>query len=219
MFEPEVVWNDLVNEIPPELRSRYLRLNLQLQGPEISIDDISSMDSLRAQVKDSISSNHQFLRVKDFLLASMFYFELEDFPEYNNGVFECTGYISCRMSLPRQGREYLYTELLRTSSFFLLSGRPIPCVEKFPKSLPPFRRKITFSAESLTENVFLSLRGLTSRPTSISGLPKTLHDLIRLQKLHTPFGRVDHVVSEETLTKNTSQEGCLCYILNYVGYQ
>ena len=199
IFEPEVAWVDLLNEIPEASRSRYHRLNIQLNGPEISIDDITSIQPLREQTRKSITTNSQLQSIRDSLFASMFYFELQETPKFINGEFECKGYIYCRVDLPKTGREYLYEELIRTSSFFLVSGCPIACVNKVFKSAPPFRREIRFSTNFLTDIVYISIRGITSKPVSISGLPRPLNDLIRVQKFHVPFGRVDHVQEEKSL--------------------
>lgn len=199
IFEPEVAWIDFLNQVPSISRNRYHRLNIQLEGPEIGINDISSIENLQKLTTNSILNSSQITLVKDSIYASMFYFELRELPNIINGAYECKGHIYCRMNLPKYGREYLWNELFKSGAFFLILGCPTPCVSKVLKTAPPFRREITFSVPSLDELLNISLTGLTSKPTSISGFPRQLKELINAQKLYTPFGRVDHMVQEKSL--------------------
>lgn len=121
----------------------------------------------------------------------MFYFELEDVPVYHKGSYQCAGVIFCRMNLCKQARKAFYEDLIASSSHFLIDGRPIRCVESIPRGAPLFRKRVEFKAPDLDYQVSITMRGT---PTShyISGLPKTLKDLVACQKLEAPFGSVNH---------------------------
>ncbi|KAF2022585.1 hypothetical protein EK21DRAFT_119604 [Setomelanomma holmii] len=133
------------------------------------------------------------------MLASMFYFELDALPILDGDNYLCFGYIRCRLDLPLEGLRFLYSQLLKTSSWFLIQGSPVQCVQSIPKGLPPFKRRVTFRAESMDEVVAFSIGGITSTSRPLSGFPTTLTKLIEDQGLVKPFGTLDHEVSEKPL--------------------
>ncbi|KAH7025332.1 hypothetical protein B0J12DRAFT_686508 [Macrophomina phaseolina] len=97
-------WRDFINTLPENLRRRYHRLNINMEGQEPDIDDVSSMECLRHSAEQYISSSLIIKPVREAMLASMFYFELEDIPVYRNGMYQCTGVIFCRMNLCKEAR-------------------------------------------------------------------------------------------------------------------
>ncbi|EKG12726.1 hypothetical protein MPH_10139 [Macrophomina phaseolina MS6] len=121
----------------------------------------------------------------------MFYFELEDIPVYRNGTYQCTGVIFCRMNLCKEARKAFYEDLRSPPSYFLIDGRPIRCVETIPRGLPLFRKRIESQAPEMDYQVSITVGG-TQTFRYISGLPKTLKQLVACQKLDAPFGRVNH---------------------------
>jgi hypothetical protein len=85
--------------------------------------------------------------------------------------------------------------------YFLVLGHPTRCVDYIPtcSSVPPFKRKIEFTVETLDEDVGITLLGLTSSPKTISGLPQTVAELVRTQQLQSPFGRADCTEEDKAL--------------------
>ncbi|KAH7012001.1 hypothetical protein B0J12DRAFT_690871 [Macrophomina phaseolina] len=71
-------WRDFINMLPENLRHRYHRLNINMEGQEPDIDDVSSMERLRHSTEQYISSS---LIIKP----------LEDIPVYRNGTYQCIG--------------------------------------------------------------------------------------------------------------------------------
>jgi hypothetical protein len=196
----EAAWKRFFNSISPVSRPRYHRLNIQFTGLEPSLDDASQIPQLKASVSKTIRNNeHSITAVLDAMVASMFYFELDGVPELTKDGYRCSGYIFCRMDLPSNGRQYLYNRLVETSSWFLIQGEPIMCVQNVPKSLPPFRRRVTFHAETLEESIAFSIRGITSIPKLLSGFPTSVNRLMTEQRLDCPFGTIDHACSEKPL--------------------
>ena len=159
----------------------------------------SMIDSLISQATQYIRTGVHLRVIRDLMYAAMFYFELDRMPEYIDGRYICTGHIFCRLHLSRKGRESLYRQLVDTSSYFVIDGRPIPCVERVPSCIPPFVRKVRFTLQSMNDFVGITVRGVTLRPRSISGLPKTLKALVQAQVLEAPFGSTDHSRSAKIL--------------------
>ncbi|CAN9363471.1 unnamed protein product [Alternaria alternata] len=164
------------------------------------LDDAKQIPSLKAAVIRQLEEDKATLTpVVDSMLASMFYFELDALPIPDGNGYLCLGYIHCRLDLPVGGLRYLYDRLLETSSWFLVQGSPIQCVQFIPRGPPPFKRRINFRVESMDEVIAFSLGGITSTTTLISGFPTRLEKLIEDQSLVRPFGTLDHVVSEKPL--------------------
>ena len=191
-IDGERQWWRFYNSLSPAARIRHWRLNVQLKE-EPNLDDTSSLASLKDETKAYLDANKQLIQqLVDTMIASIFYFELDEVPRFLDGVFYCAGHIYCRLNLSSRGREQLYQRLLQNSAFFLVDGRPIPCTRSIPNGAPPFRCRIQFSTRDLKEELFISIRGITQQPRLISGLPQSISNLIHAQQLYAPFGRIDH---------------------------
>ncbi|OCL03051.1 FabD/lysophospholipase-like protein [Glonium stellatum] len=188
-----------INTIPVNSRKRYYRLNVFFYGAEPDINDVSSLDYLKQLAQKLITSSKQAALVRDSIYASMFCFEFDNMPQYIDGVFQCHRSIFCRLPLDRRGKENLYCDLIQNSACFLVYGRPVACAVSVPKGVPSYRCRIHFNADSMNEKVYISIRGVTSRPQVISGLPKTLRELVDAQGLDIPFGCIDHRESQRSL--------------------
>ncbi|KAL1629898.1 hypothetical protein SLS56_005168 [Neofusicoccum ribis] len=129
----EKAWRDFINTLSENLRHRYHRLNINMEGQEPDIDDVSSMERLRRQAEKYINSSLIIKPVRDAMFASMFYFELEDIPVYRDGSYLCIGVIFCRMNLCKEARKAFYEDLISSPSYFLIDGQPIRCVETIPR--------------------------------------------------------------------------------------
>lgn len=200
-LDGEKAWREIFNSLTERERGRYHRLNLPIQGKEPTLDDVTFIDALKEQARSWISVNERFLPALDSMYASMFYFELAEFPSYRDNSYHCIGDIYCRINMTSQGRRHLYERLDSTSSYFLVSGHPTRCVDHIPtySSVPPFRKQIHLTVEALDENIGITLLGLTSSPRSISGMPQTVAELVRMQQLRSPFGRADCTGEDKAL--------------------
>jgi hypothetical protein len=193
------IWLEFYNSLPDHVKSRYHRLNVTFEGPEPAIDDISSMYALRTKALEC-AQPVQFLKpVLDSIYASMFYFEFDEPPTPRGQGYHCTGTIFCRLRLSEDGRRAFYSKLKATSSYFLICGQPVACVERLTKSAPLFKKGISFTLSSLDELVRITLRGLPSQPLAISGLPRSAKEIVEAQGLVAPFGRADHASPEKPL--------------------
>lgn len=199
-IDTEESYKRFKNSLPAALRSRFHRLNLQFQGNEPRLDDVTSIPSLKLQMPESLCSDYNNIcAVTDALVASMFYFELDDPPKYQRGQFHASGFVSCRLNLSAKGRSNLQNRLADSDSWFLVQGRPVPCVTVILSSNPPFRCRLTYSVDTLDDAVAISIRGITKTTRYISGFPTTTQALLNLQQLQSPFGREDHSIPEKPL--------------------
>ncbi|KAK6428380.1 hypothetical protein LTR95_015477 [Oleoguttula sp. CCFEE 5521] len=147
----ERVWRDIYNSLTERERDRYHRLNLPLDGKEPDLDDVTSMTDLKRQSIQWLAPEHRLVAPLDSVFASMFYFEVDTFDLEPDGLFRCVGNVFCRLNLTRSGRDYLYTLLKSSSSYFSINGQPTPCVDHVPRGGPPFRRVVKFTVETLEE--------------------------------------------------------------------
>ncbi|KAJ5035237.1 acyl transferase/acyl hydrolase/lysophospholipase [Bipolaris maydis] len=195
-LDGEDAWKRFLNSISPNVRQRFHRLNIRLAGPEPSLDDTFVIPELKSKVAQTIDEDRpRISSIFDSMIASIFYFELDNLPTLGNTGYDCSGFIFCRLDIPPDNLRYLYNRLLTTDSWFLIQGTPVSCVQNgyVPKSLPPFRRHISFQVETLEEMLTISIRGIISKPLLISGFPTTIQKLIEAQQLDSPYGTVDHV--------------------------
>lgn len=200
-MDGERMWREIYNSLPDRDKPKYHRLNVPLHGTEPLLDDTSAMDDLKHQSLGWAQQRDTYTLLLDSIYASMFYFELDQYYMREDGLYVCTGSVHCRLALEINGREHLYHALQKTSSYFLTLGQPTPCVTHVPRNLPPFKRTIEFVLHSLDDDVGITLLGITSTPTTISGLPQTARRLIDIQQLRAPFGRVSCSVPEKVLPK------------------
>ena len=198
-LDGEKQWKTFFHCVPREFRSRYHRLNISFPGPEPAIDDVSAIEQLKHQATEFMNTGSQAIVSKDAMIASMFYFELERYHNEDDNTYSCSGTIRCRLSMDYAARKKLYNYLAERSTMFLISGRPIASVQPIPKGLPAFRRHLNFVLQSLDDEVHITIRGATSTPTTISGLPCSLRHLATAQELTAPFGRRDHRLEDEAL--------------------
>lgn len=200
-MDGERIWSGIYNSLSERDQPKYHRLNVPLHGTEPLLDDTSAMEDLKHQSMRWAEQRDTFTPLLDSIYASMFYFELDQYHMREDGLYVCNGSIHCRLALNANGREHLYHELQNTSSYFLILGQPTPCVTHVPRNLPPFKRSIELVLHSLDDDIGITLLGITSTPTTISGLPQTARKLIDIQQLRAPFGRVSCSTLEKALPK------------------
>jgi hypothetical protein len=99
---------------------RYHRLNIEFDGTEPRLDDTGSIPELKSKVQ----ADHSLYRVIDniarFVIASLFYFKLNSFPERSNGEYIGTGYILCFLRHKDPELRVLLDQLSSSSARFYL---------------------------------------------------------------------------------------------------
>ncbi|PPJ60731.1 hypothetical protein CBER1_11369 [Cercospora berteroae] len=198
-MDGEKSWKEFYNGLDEKDQSRFHRLNLPMPRGQPPLDDVAAMTSLESQATAHIQDTDRTQHVIDSLLASSFYLEFDELPLWEQTGYRCSGHIGCRLPMTAQGRKALSTRLVATSSFFVINGQPIACIERVTRAQPSFKRKVEFTVQSLETPVGITLRGITSKPTTISGMPTTAAALISAQSLNAIFGRADCAREEKPL--------------------
>lgn len=197
-LDGEKQWKRFIQPIPKPLRSRYHRLNVQLDGSEPALDDVASMGSLKQQTDASIAKNPPIL-ARDTMIACIFYLEVDCITQLEGGSYQCQGTIYCRLPLTAHGRKKLCHALLEKHALFRLGRQTFACVQSQPKGDPIFRRSVSFIVGSMEEKLEIFVDSITEKPTPISGMPVDLRTLVNVQCLDIPFGSIDDRSKEKGL--------------------
>lgn len=188
-------WARFRNTAPASVVSRCIRLDPSLRSPP-QLDDTSALQDLERQTERFLREKDGELRlICDRLVASSFYFELDNLPRRLEGRYHCGGYIQCRLPLKDNGRIHLFERLLKQKAFFAVNGEAFSCmVSDNWAASTPYRCRIAFIVNSLDEEVRIVLSGGVQQAMLISGMPSSASRLVERQMLDAPFGRVDHIV-------------------------
>jgi hypothetical protein len=192
-------WNTFIRCVPAKLRPRFHRLNVSLPSPEPALDDVTAINQLKCAASKYIESESTVQVAKNTMFASLFYLEVDNFRKMKNGMYRCSATIHCRLPLGFNERKKFYQTLLRKHALFLVNGQSIPCVQSLPSGFPIFRRGIDLLLKSMTDRIQVSITGITSEPTVISGMPTQLGRLAKAQNLLMPFGCIDNRRVEKQL--------------------
>lgn len=197
-FNGEHVWTDCSKAQPPKTRARCHRLDIKL-AKETGIDCLATMRDVKKQTEEELTADAKLLDpiLRD-VVASSFYFELDQIPSRDGNALRCSGHVYCRLGLAAAGTTALYRHMRDKRAFFDLNTRRTLCVGG-GKGPIPFRRHLSFTVSSKDEEVSLTIGGIVSPPQSIGGFPTTVRRLINDQRLYAPFGRTDHLSDEKPL--------------------
>lgn len=200
-MDSEKQWKTFIQCIPEKLQSRYHRLNICFPGPEPAMDEVNAMPGLKLQAQQIFDADTKVDLAEDTITASIFYFELDSVSSTESGLIQCSGTIMCRLPLDDDGRMKLQKKLSKTKTSFIVRGHKYPFrVNTLRRKIPPpFRMRLDFKLNSETDDVHISVQGITSLPTLISGLPRSLHHIVEAQGLDAPFGCSDHREIERAL--------------------
>jgi len=169
---------------------RYHRLNIQFEGDEPRLDDTQSIPSIKAMAQEDKSLSSIITNVARYMIASLFYFELESIPQRSGGKYIGTGHILCSIRCSDPGFQLLFDRLSRSSAQFWINGLPVIDVDDscFDGG-GNFRKQVDLD----TDNRFaIALKQDPSGPCNISGSPFSITKLILLQGFTAVFGRPDH---------------------------
>jgi hypothetical protein len=95
-LDGEDAWKQFCNSVSPQMRTRFHRLNVELTGPEPSLNDALIILELKSNVLRTIKEDKSVITgVVDAMLASMFYFEVDTLPVLEQNGYNCHRYIFC----------------------------------------------------------------------------------------------------------------------------
>jgi hypothetical protein len=190
-FDGEVRWQELQNNLLPQDRNRYHRMNIEFHGPEPELDDLGAVSSLRQQARYQASSYKGIRQCADNMIASLFYFELDWLPHNGVSSFICQGRICCRMGPSHPAMPTLLSRLTG-ARFYLDFQQWVPCTDasvvETIEAGRPFTRKVSFRVASLENSIDIKIDGIVQRARSISNCPYVVRALIQDQGLDCPFG-------------------------------
>lgn len=180
-------FHEALNYLTEYNQPDVFRLDHALCGQVPRLDDVDSlteMSGLPFTVADEL------VRA---LLATTFFFELDEIPIHKRGIFHCRGSILCarrqvQTILRCVGKEFP-DATLRISSCHNL-GR---VAENDGCGICGYyRKKVTFTVNSLAEEFCIELSSGSSHQR-IGGFPKSVQQITQEQQVYAPFGRVDHL--------------------------
>ncbi|KAF2439151.1 FabD/lysophospholipase-like protein [Karstenula rhodostoma CBS 690.94] len=190
-LDSEILWNRFISCVPQSMRERCLRLNLHFPGPEPGLSDVASIGRLKQQTRDAIWSDRRTADARNYMIAGMFYFELDQYSRVEGGAYQCSGNVLSRVPLDIEGQKKFYATLRDASTTFCMQGRTIGRVLGSPRIIPIFRLSLDFVLPSMEGKLEICVKGITTQPMLISGMPVTLGTLIQSQGLDAPFGTLD----------------------------
>ena len=201
-IDAEHAWNELLNEQDPEARRDYLRLNIKFPGSEPAIDDVECMDELSARVHVQPQGPQERKEVLSTLLIKCLFFELDEYPSYDAGLFHCRGSIRCRLP----GRALIRSLLKNHHSFTLQYFKDseklgFPVHENLGVSVREedicqdcyrYVRPVQFTVEAMTDVISLSVWWNNDESRRLSGFPQSMAKVVDDQQLGCPFGSSTH---------------------------
>jgi hypothetical protein len=132
----------------------------------------------------------------DGLLSSLFYIELVGAPLIERFGFFCRMQIQCRLAPSQPAFMALIERLWNARAQFHYNCKTVPCVNKQlyeeARRGIAFSRYIESSVTSLSDEMDVSIDGITGSSRSISNCPYKLQTLIEDQGLDCVFGHRDH---------------------------
>jgi hypothetical protein len=185
------IWQEFRNRHRANSRAKHFRFDVEFEGAEPALDDISKMEEIAARVRIQLRDAPEIEAAAQCLTATRFYFELESIPIKSNDNYQGAGYIYCRLPSKSPSFKELLQQLKCSSARFLLDGQPITSKPDWSISDVGgmFRKRVQFKTKAVME---ISLKWESFEARQISGSPFSVDALINAQGLNLQFGRADH---------------------------
>jgi hypothetical protein len=169
---------------------RYHRLDTELDGPLLRLDNIESIQELKLRAQEDDSISEVIDSIARHAIASLFYFELDSKPGKYDEEYIGVGSIFCTIRQSELAFQLLIDQL--SNAAFYLNNCPIlgeigDC--SFISKDGNFRKRVELS---INDRFTISLKQGDSEPCNISGSPYSVERLISAQGLEAYFGRADH---------------------------
>ncbi|KAI2975064.1 hypothetical protein CBS147324_3249 [Aspergillus niger] len=178
-----------LNHVPHPLRTRIFRLDHALADLP-RLDDVMRAAEL---AKKLYTVPDELVRA---VLATCFFFELDEGPTRTQGQYLCRGSVLCARREPRRILERVLVEFPGPE---LQTGRG----EHLGRSDDDdgcivcgyYRKKVRFHVASLDEELSIMFKG-SSGQQPIGGFPATVRQFLHLQQSDAVFGRSDHQIDQ-----------------------
>lgn len=175
-----------LNHVPHAMRFRTFRLDHALDGNLPRLDDVGQLAALTSRS----------YRVPDELvgavLATCFFFELDEAPILVRGQYYCRGSILCARRQARRIMERVLVEF-PGAEVCTLRGDGLGRVGEDDGCTVCgyYRKRVRFPVGSLDEEVTILFTG-SSHQHPIGGFPATVQQFLHQQQADAVFGRSDH---------------------------
>ncbi len=145
---------------------------------------------MKAKAQEDKSLSGVINNVARYMIASLFYFELESVLQRSEGKYIGRGHLFCSIRRNDPAFQLLFDRLSRNSAQFWINGCPVIDVDDSCfDSGGNFRKQVELN----TDNRFaIGLKQDSSEFCNISGSPFSITRLILLQGFCAVFGRLDH---------------------------
>jgi len=200
------LWQEFRNCGRGDTEGRYFRFDIEFDGREPSLDNINQMEGLKLRAQAEHSKSKELDNLARCVVASLFYFEFESTPQYEDGEISCAGHILCRLRSGDPALEVVLLQLSKSSAKFALQNHTLPGVIgdcSFSDRYGNFRKRVEFTVNSRQQRIPIHLREGSSLSNNISGSPFSVDSFVAAQGLEAHFGRADH-------RKRKQPEGLQC---------
>jgi hypothetical protein len=193
--ESEQEWKRALQHQKIGENGNFFRFNVEFDKKEPSLDNIEDLAYLGQIARESIHNSPELIRLAHCIRAELFFFELSQKPRLLNGVYDCTGYLICRLPQGTPGFTALMDRLDEESATFKMGSR---CLSGDMGSNTTtgdgvyWRRMIKFQVSGRRTLFSVTLTEGPLGDIPISGSPFTIDWLVRAQRLDAVFGSSDH---------------------------
>ncbi|KAK6522718.1 hypothetical protein TWF281_002154 [Arthrobotrys megalospora] len=187
-LDGQKAWKEVLNRLPENVRTRYHRLNTRLQASSPLLDDVQAIPNL--QSLSSMQANVENLdNLIKMIIASTFYFEIDDVPCFNKGLYRCSGKLRTRLGTYPVSFAQL-TKRLRDENtlVFLSDGQAMEFQIGNLDENTEYGLSLSFTVADLLSMFDIRIGSSRNAAESISGFPRSVMELVKLQGLDSSFG-------------------------------
>lgn len=187
------------------------RLNIEFDGKQPPLDDVKQSGEIARMVRETALSTPAITALARELRAEQFLFELDPSrpPQYINGIYECFGYISCRLRAGDPALKVFMQQLIDNHAFWQCGRRVLPAEFQCDGGMNGygnFYQEVAFHMPNRQGLFKILLQDGPGKPCNISGSPFTLERLMRQQKLEPWFGTPCNSKRRQLDTSNRFQK-------------
>lgn len=182
----------LTNRLDAQEREKYIRFNVALNGP-YPLDDTIHMDELRENVHNNEQMPQDRRKALLMLLASSFFFELSEVPQFEGGFYRCEGSIRCRGDASEVVR--CLRKLVSVPIDFMVDSGYISHfngLDDICGWCHRYSKSIAFYVRHPSDIITLSMRMEEDTSMKLSGFPRSMESLVASQMLDSDFGNPQH---------------------------
>ncbi|KAL7783441.1 patatin-like phospholipase-like protein [Trichoderma ceciliae] len=207
--ESEQEWKKVLKHQKIGDDGQFFRFNAEFDGKEPSLDNVIDLASMDRIARESIHKSPEVIRLAHCIRAELFCFELDQGPRLVNGVYECIGYLICRLPQGSPGFKALMDRLDDESATFRIGSRCLSSDIESQSIITDsvyWRKMIKFEVSGRRTSFSITLREGPLGDIHISGSPFTIDWLINAQRLDAVFGSSDHRVTNISVPNITSKQ-------------